>query len=142
MMRVDHRKSLYMYANRNNIDVDWFPMKKDEAFSLPVDGTCAIAIDPRRITCIEDESVKLAHELGHCMYGGFYDDKTPLDIKEQHEYRANAWAVRKVIPWSLLRKTVRSGIAEIWDLADFFGVTEPFMRWAIDYYTNRSELSF
>lgn len=134
--------SLCRYAQRNGIDIDYFPMKKAEAFSIPVNDTCAIAIDPTRITSAADETVKIAHELGHCKYGGFYNRYSSLDVKEQHEYRANVWAVRKLVPWAALKREVSSGTTQICELADAFEVTEAFMAWAITYYTERKGYSF
>lgn len=133
---------LYRYAQRKNIDVDWFPMQTAEAFSIPVNGSCAIAIDPKKITSTADEVVKVAHELGHCMYGGFYCCDTPLDVKEQHEYKANAWATRRLIPWSRLKAAVLSGKTEPWELAEHFEVTESFIRWTLEYYLERKQYTF
>ena len=62
---MDRRTSLYLYAWRNHIDVDYFPMQTAEAFSVPIGGTCAIALDPTKIRSEADEAVKLSHELGH-----------------------------------------------------------------------------
>ena len=73
---MDRRTSLYLYAWRNHIDVDYFPMQTAEAFSVPIGGTCAIALDPTKIRSEADEAVKLSHELGHCVYGGFYNQYT------------------------------------------------------------------
>lgn len=68
---MDRRTSLFLYAWAHHIDVDYFPMQTAEAFSVPIGGTCAIALDPRKIRSSADEAVKLSHELGHCVYGGF-----------------------------------------------------------------------
>lgn len=78
---MDRRTSLYLYAWRNHIDVDYFPMQTAEAFSVPIGGTCAIALDPTKIRSEADEAVKLSHELGHCVYGGFYNKYTPFDVR-------------------------------------------------------------
>lgn len=140
-MRVDRRTSLCKYAQNNGIDVDYFPMHSVGASSIPVNGSCAIAIDPSKVESLADETVKIAHELGHCKYGGFYCRHSPLDIKEQHEYKANVWAVRRLIPWSKLKQTVLSGM-QTWELAEYFEVTETFLEWAIKYYTERKGYSF
>lgn len=89
-----------------------------------------------------DEAVKLSHELGHCVYGGFYNQYTPLDVREQHENKANKWAVYRLIPWGKLKQAVRDGMTEVWELAEYFDVTEDFMRWAITYYTERKNYKF
>ena len=102
---MDRRTSLCKYAQINGIDVDYFPMHSVGAFSIPVNGSCAIAIDPSKVESLADETVKIAHELGHCKYGGFYCRHSPLDIKD-------------------------------------FEVTEAFLEWAIEYYTERKGYSF
>ena len=139
---MDRRASLYRFAEQQGIDVDYFPTHKVGAFSLPVNGTFSIAIDPRKLESTADETVKLAHELGHCQYCGFYDTSSPLDVRGQHEYKANVWAVKKIIPWATLRRAVRSGTTTLYELAELFNVTEEFMSWAITYYTERQGLSF
>lgn len=89
------------------------------------------ALDPRKIRSAADEAVKLSHELGHCIYGGFYNQYTPFDVRAQHENKANAWAVYRLIPWGKLKQAVKSGITEVWELAEYFDVTEDFMALAI-----------
>lgn len=138
---MDVRSYLYQYASQQNIDIDWFTLSEAESISMPFFGTCAIAIDPNKIKSTADETVKLAHELGHCCYGGFYYRKTPLDIKEKHEYRANVWAAHELIPWEELKEAITTGTTEVWELSEYFGVTEDFMRWTIKYYTERKQLS-
>ena len=44
---------LYRIAYSGNIDVDCFELNKREAISIvAIDGTCAIAIDPFKLTSI------------------------------------------------------------------------------------------
>lgn len=78
---MDRRASLYRFAEQQGIDVDYFPTHKVGAFSIPVNGTFSIAIDPRKLESTADETVKLAHELGHCQYGGF-DSHHPLQSRK------------------------------------------------------------
>ena len=139
---MDRRTSLYLYAWRNHIDVDYFPMQTAEAFSVPIGGTCAIALDPTKIRSEAAEEVKLSNDVGHRVYRGSYNKYTPFDVRAQHENKANAWAVHRLIPWAKLKQAVKSGIAEVWELAEHFDVTEDFMRWAIAYYTERKNYKF
>ena len=39
-------------------------------------------------------------------------------------------------------KPSKNGITEVWELAEYFDVTEDFMRWAIAYYTERKNYKF
>ena len=83
-----------------------------------------------------DEKVKLAHEMGHCVTGSFYNIYAACDVRQKHENRADKCAIEKLIPKDELNHSVRRGITEIWDLAEYFGVTEDFMRNAVCWYVN------
>lgn len=128
-------EELYEYAESHNIDVDWFLLNKLEAFSLPFeDGTCAIAIDPSKLKSSADEKVKLGHELGHCETGSFYNRYSPYDVVARHERRADKWEIKKLVPKDELDAAVANGRTELWELAEFFGVTEDFIKKAVVFY--------
>ena len=82
------------------------------------------------------ERVHLAHELGHCKTGAFYNRWATCDIRQKHEHRADKWAIKKLIPVDELDEAIAAGHTELWDLADYFGVTEEFMRKAVCWYTH------
>lgn len=75
-----------------------------------------------------------AHEMGHCITDSFYVGYSPLEKRAKHEYRANKWAVNYLIPFSALCKAVKEGNREIWQLAEYFDVGEPFIQKAIAYH--------
>ena len=128
---------LYDYAEQHDIRVDWLPMQMAQSLSIQLtDGTCAVALDPWQLSTSSDEKVKLAHELGHCETGSFYNIHAPCDVRQKHENRADKWAIKELIPEDELNKAVSHGITEIWDLAEHFGVTEDFMRKAVCWYTH------
>lgn len=83
---------------------------------------------------VADETVKLAHELGHCETGSFYSRTAALDLRQKHENRADRWAIKKLVPKDELEEAVSRGCCEAWELAEHFGVTEPFIRKAVEYY--------
>ncbi len=131
-------QELYIFAEQRGIDVDWFPMNKAESISMPLStGGYGIAIDPWRLRSTADENVKLAHELGHCETGCFYNSYSSFDVRGKSERRANKWAIKKLIPKDELDKAVRRGSTEVWELAEEFGVTEDFMRMAVNYYKEK-----
>ena len=45
------------------------------------DGSCAIAMDPWYLHTLAEERVQLAHELGHCEMGVFYNEAAALDLR-------------------------------------------------------------
>lgn len=126
---------LYRLAQDENIAVDCFELNKREALSIVDDnGNCAIAIDPFKLISQQDEKLKLAHELGHCMTGSFYNVYSPCDVRDRHEYRADKWASHKLIDPDKLHQAVKEGYTEPWELAEQFGVTEDFLRRAVYIY--------
>lgn len=63
---------LYSLAEDHGTQVVWFDLEAAESLSMPLsDGSCAIAMNPWRMPTVADETVKLAHELGHCETGHF-----------------------------------------------------------------------
>ena len=132
---------LYQIAEQDHIGVFAFSLPETQSMStmLP-DGYMAIGIDDRAMTSTAEERVHLAHELGHCMTGSFYNPYSPLDIREKHEYRADRWAIQRLMPQDQVIDAVKHGITEVWELAELFGVTEQLVRKAVDYYKEQQLL--
>ncbi len=126
-------EKLFDIAEENNIDIDYFKMRKVSSLSVPG----AIAIDTRKLTGTQDTNVHLAHELGHCMTGSFYNIYCKYDIKSRHEYRADKWAITTLIPFNRLLEALESGITETWQLAEHFNVTGTFIDKTISFYEHK-----
>jgi len=127
--------SLYIFAEERGIDVDWFSMESVESLSIRLsNGKCSVAVDPWKLRTVSDENVKLAHKLGHCETGSFYNLYSPFDVQQKHENRADKWAIKKLIPRDELYAAVKRGNTELWELAELFDVTEDFMRKVVEYY--------
>ena len=127
---------LYNYAEQHSIEVLSLTTRKTECMSvIDDDGDCAIGINPFSLKSEADELVKLAHELGHCKTGSFYNLHSPLDIRTKHEYTADKWAIKKLIPLDEL-KTACNICTNRWELSEYFGVTESFMQKTLDFYNN------
>ena len=130
-------QEIYHIASEENIVVDRFALKSREALSvMDESGNCYIAIDPQKIVSESDERAKISHELGHCMTGAFYNQYSNFDCRQRHENRADKWAVKRIIPVDELDEAVADGYTEIWELAEKFGVPEPFMRKAVCLYVH------
>ncbi len=127
-------KTVFELAEQNRVTVDYFPLPRSGAMSLCFDGSCYIAIDPWQLKGDADEKVKLCHELGHCVTGSFYSPDNYCDLRGRHEYRANKWAVRQLVPLEDLREAISAGYTEPWELSEYFDVPEAFMRRACEYY--------
>lgn len=127
---------LYAYAERRNIDVDWIPMRRATSLSVPLGDRYAIALDPWKLGSLAQETVCLAHELGHCETGSFYNQYAALDVRQRHENRADKWAIQHLIPVEELDEAVAEGCEDIPALSEHFCVTEDLMRKAVCWYTH------
>lgn len=126
---------LFSLAESEDVSVTEFSLNAREAVSMmDQDGQCYVAIDPRKIKSSADAKTKLAHELGHCVTGSFYNVYSPFDLKQKHENCADKWAIRQLISADDLKQAVAKGYTELWQLADFFDVNEDFMRKAVSLY--------
>lgn len=129
--------SLYDIAKQQNIEVIQYPMKENGSMSIMLeDGACYIGMDESVQDGGVQERVHLSHELGHCVTGSFYNIHAAIDCRQRHENRADKWAITHLIPVEDLDQAIAKGYTEIWDLADYFCVTEDFMRKAFCYYVN------
>lgn len=126
---------LYQIAEQEGIQIDCFDLQKWESLSImDDDGDCYIAINPLKLASSVDETVKLGHELGHCITGSFYNQYASCDVRQKHENRANKWEIEQLIPKEELDKAIGEKIVEVWELAEYFGVSEEFMRKAVCWY--------
>jgi len=125
---------LLLLADDNGIIVDNFTLQQIPSISMEDDGRCYIAVDPRRLETAADERAHLAHELGHCMTGSFYNRYSKFDIRGKHERRANVWAIKQLIPPDKLCGCVKRGLREHWEIAEEFDVPAWFAAQAMEYY--------
>lgn len=129
--------TLYSQADSDGIEVlcgAHLPLTK--SVSLNMDNKMFIGIDDTAMQTSAEERVHLAHEMGHCETGAFYSLYSPIDNRHWCENKANIWAIHKLIDQDILCNLIKSRDGEIgvWELADYFDVTESFMNMALEYY--------
>lgn len=128
-------QDLYDIANEQNIEVIQYPMRENGSMSIMTqNGLCYIGMDESIQDGGVQERVHLSHELGHCITGSFYNIHAAIDNRQRHENRADKWAIQHLISQDDLDNAVANGLTEIWELAEFFGVTEELMKKAVCYY--------
>ena len=126
---------LYEIAEQNGTEIICCDLPETASVSVrTTSGRCYIGIDPFEIETTAQERVHLAHEIGHCETLAFYNAYSPLEIRGKHEKRADRWAALKLVPVRELTDALMRGIKEIWDLAEYFDVTEEFILKAIEIY--------
>ncbi|MDR3149968.1 MAG: ImmA/IrrE family metallo-endopeptidase [Oscillospiraceae bacterium] len=110
-----------------------------QAVSYPV-GNGYIVLD--RSLQGRKERECLVHEIGHCSTGAFYALNSPRGCRERLEYRANAKSFELFLPPKIIQNAIDDGITELYDLSEHFGLSEKFIRSAIEYWTNRRGVVF
>jgi Zn-dependent peptidase ImmA (M78 family) len=126
---------IYEIAEKNNIEIVNLSLPVIECMSIQHGkNNYYIAIDPALISSSANERVKLAHDIGHCMTGSFYNEYSPIDRRSKHEYTADKWAIKKLVPLDELVDVMKQGCEAVWELAEIFGVTEEFIRKALTLY--------
>ena len=132
---MDQLTALYALASGQGIGVYRFSLPETRSLSIQDEtGRCSIGLDEGAMETSAEQIVHLAHEVGHCLTGSFYNRYAACDLRQKHENRADRWAIRRLIDPARLYDALEAGITEPWELAEQFGVTEPFMRKALCYY--------
>lgn len=132
---MDRLFELYQIAEQDNIVVDCMDLSSIPSLSLKDEnGDCYIALDPFKLESSADEKYKLAHELGHCKTGCFYNRCCLYEIRERYEWRAEKWAIKKLVPKDELQQCHERGIVETWEIAEILNLPEKLVRKAMEYY--------
>lgn len=114
-----------------------FPLPLTQSLSIETQCGCVIGMDNSAHMTSAEENVHLGHEIGHCLYGGFYSKNTAFDIIERHEVRADKWYILRAIPKSTLYALLRQNY-DIWEIAEMLNTTEDYVRRAYYYYQDNA----
>lgn len=113
------------------------PLIENKSFSIEApDSTCSIFISDS-LSQVERQTY-LAHELGHCEYGGFYHQNTPYELQSRIEYRADKWAFLKLAPPGEVKEAAKAGCSEVWEFSEWFGITAEYMARILAFYSQQS----
>ena len=105
---------LFRIAQETGITVEYCNIPKNESISVQDDAGDFVLMDYSLISSGAKERTHLAHELGHCMTGSFYNRHSGLDVRQKHENRADKWAIEAMIGEDALKKAVADGYTELW----------------------------
>ena len=136
---------LHRIADEAGIRVEYCRIPLNESLSVEDADGDFVLMDYGLINTGAAERTHLAHEIGHCVQGAFYNPYATLDVREKHEKRADKWAIEALIPADDLEQAIADGYTEIWSLAEHFNVTEDFMKKAVCWHlhgTLETELYF
>ena len=125
---------LFRIARDNRVAVEYTRLPLNGSISVQDDAGDYVLMDYSLIWSGASELVHLAHELGHCVTGSFYNVYSPYDVRGRHERRADVWAIKKLVPKDELRRACAEIDFDEADVAERFDVTVDFLRKAIWYY--------
>lgn len=131
---------LLKYANENNYPVFFNKMNVTKSLTVELNNNICINIDESKFETGSEKRVCLAHELGHCISGTLYTINHSNLYRGSAEYKADYRAAQLVLPIEILKECVLNGITEIYDLAEYFDITEEFVKRALYIYGNKGLL--
>lgn len=121
--------NLFRFADEHDILMVETPLKKAVALAvMDENNNCCIGIDSSKLVKTGEKCVAIAHELGHCEKGAFYNSFTPFDLRSRHEYRADCWAFEHLVSRENLDNAVAQGNTEMWQLAEYFDIPQSYME--------------
>lgn len=123
---------LYEIAESEGIDIYAVSLPVTESVSImDNDLKCYIGVDYNLVKSSADEKRKLAHEIGHCVKGAFYNRYSKLDLISKHEYSADKWACENLLPKDEMIEAFNQGYVELWQIAEYFDVPEDLVKKAM-----------
>ena len=121
---------IYREAEEDGIQVHFMTFEEQASLSLPGH----IGIDTSKLPTTAEESTAAAHELAHGCTGTYYNVHSSAEERRKHEVVAEKYAIRRYITREALFAAVNSGMTEYWQLAEYFGFTESFVKKAVCLY--------
>ena len=130
-------EDMYELALSEGVGIFDYALPLCGAVSVMDGKDCFIGLDNSRRYSDSERKTMLAHELGHCQTGAFYNEYTPYSVRGKCERRADEWAILNCVPYDALMNAFRSGVHRNFELAEHFGVSEQLIAKALKYYIER-----
>lgn len=129
---------LALYDQLNHAGVRFYHWDLDDgqASTIEMNGNYGIFMDFHNISTQAEELVAVAHEGGHVFTGATHKVSSPYDLIAKHEYKADKWAIQRLISPEALDAAVADGCTDLHSLAEHFNVTIPFMKKAVCLHTH------
>ncbi len=137
---MDKLQKLYDIAEQHDIGVYYYDVGEAEAATIKTGPTYAIALNPRYNRTNRSELEHLSHELGHVETGTLHKVGATEEEILRGEYRCTAWVVKYLVPIDELKEVIAHGYTEVWELAEYFGVSEECILDAVKIYRNKGLL--
>ena len=144
----DKLSGLYSLAEQEHIPVDEHCPEEIMAMSVRLsNGRKIISLseesayrDPSDPRSAYTKLERFGHEMGHCMTDSFYAGYSSLERRAKHEHKADCWAVEYLMPFDEICEAIRAGYTEVWDLAEYFGVSCSFVEKALGIHAQKGHV--
>ncbi|WP_367924646.1 ImmA/IrrE family metallo-endopeptidase [uncultured Ruthenibacterium sp.] len=133
---------MYRDIRRRRIRLFCHSIGFTDAATLEMGGEYAIFLDFSKLGSVDQYQEALGHEIGHCATGCTHSVASPWDLVEKHEYKADRWAFEHYLPANELQSAIDAGLTEPWQLAEWYGFPESYVRKALEYWTKRRGVRF
>lgn len=137
---MERLQQLYEIAEAHDIGVYYYDIGEAPAATVSGEGFSAIALNPRENRSERAELEHLSHEMGHIETGTLHRAGADPTEVMRNEYRCAAWVVKYLVPIDELEEVIGQGYTEVWELAEYFGVSEECILDAIKIYRNKGLL--
>ena len=123
-------EKLLCQATKEEIEVIDLPLQ-GKTKGLYCDGVIALN---KNISTTSEKTCILAEELGHyyTSCGNIIDQKITFNKKQ--EVKARRWAIKRLVPLKNIIKAYKAGCRDMYEMAEFIGVTEKFLWTAFAAY--------
>lgn len=127
-------EAIYADYERMGIPIYSWPAGGVRAATLEMDGCYAVFADFFRFDSIAQQKRMLMHEMGHCATGCTHKLSSSFDIIERHEFKADKYAALRYLPPAAFEEAFKAACRQPWELAEWFGLPQEFISWAMEYY--------
>ena len=126
---------LYQCAYEEGIEITKSDLRHLRGLSVELEkDNYIIVLNNSRYYTLAELLSAIAHEMGHCVRGALYNERTPIFTRGACERKADEWAIINLVPYGELMKECKGAFNRVWELAEYFNVEEDLIKKALVYY--------
>ena len=141
-MTVFELSDFYDYCKKNNVMILPFEGMPAPGATLHDRGKYAIFLDFSQIPTTRVLRGVCCHEMSHVATGALHKARSPYELVERSEYRANRHTAQTVLTAEAFREAFHAGYTELWQLSEYFEFPEGDIKAALTYWTDRRGVTF
>jgi Zn-dependent peptidase ImmA (M78 family) len=124
-------KDIISILEEEGINLEWLNLKNFSGLYVRIDNQDIIIINDKLKTFKEIKAA-LIHELGHYFTGTVYFYNMDKYYIAKCEYKALKWESMFLMPKEEIKKAIKKGITEIWELSEYFDVSDDMVRFRLN----------